>query len=788
MSLAQKLVASFGLIGLILLAGISYILIDFSSVERLGSKVITEQQPVSQMAHTALDAVNSATNNLHTFLLTSEKKYYQEFTHNQQELRTALDMLLESAKTPELELNSEQLVRSKELIAVISRQAEELNRLSGNYEENHPSIALASGTLNPLALEYLGYINELIDEVSEMEATSANLHALNLLSNIRHTWTQMMSYLRIALATQTAIDLKNVEAYAEVNHTLTDELLSLKIDIGMVGLHELDVLRNRYQTYLENVIEQFDSNIWRQDAHLMTTIIMPSFNELKFYIESITQKQTLIHQKTSTVLAKRLEHAGYIYITIMLIAAAVAFFISIAFIRLFNQALSGLTAAAQDVAEGNLDARVQLDSHDELGRLASCFNNMLDKIKTSHNDLEVAKTQAEEANTSKSIFLTRMSHELRTPLNGILGFAQLMEMQFKQGISNSDLEDHKTNLQHILKAGWHQLQLVDELLDLSCIESNMLKVELAPTHIGPIIEECINTVTPSANNRKLQLTYSIAECDRAVVNIDSMRLKQVILNLLTNAIKFNCIRGSIHVACDIITESVIRISVTDTGPGISKTNQEELFIPFNRLDADKKAIEGTGVGLALCKNIVTLMNGKIGIESTPGKGSCFWIEFPCDVSVAPEVVMNKIQTSSYKDHPVIVYIEDDDANAQLMKRIMAMHHPEVEFLHSNTAEIGMRLIRERAPDIIFMDINLPGMSGSEARKMIAADPNSAHMPVIAVSADAMQQSINARLQEGFIEYITKPLDVKQIVELTDNLLKKNIAPKHMGVEGSSEGK
>jgi len=627
MSLPQKLIAGFGLIGLILLTGISYILFDFISVERLGTKIITQQQPVIKTAREMLDAVNSATNDLHKFLLTGDKKFYKEFTKNQQITKDTLNNLLASSQTGQLGLKSQHLNRSKQLTTIISTRADELYQLGNNYEENHPSISLASGKLNPLALEYLGYINELIDEVSEQQKTEKNFHVLRLLTDIRHSWTQMMSHLRVAMATQTATDLRNVEAYSDVNKALTQQLLALNLDLGIQGVQEVEAKRTLYHLYLREVIEKFDTNIWRKDNYIMTSIIMPSFSELKSYIEAITEKQSLSHQQASQVFADRLKQAGYIYAIIMVIALIAALVISTAFIRIFKHALSGLTIAAEDVAGGNLDARVQIQSKDELGRLADCFNNMLDNVRDSHIELEVARTEAERANNSKTMFLTRMSHELRTPLNGILGFAQLIELQLKNGLSDTEIKQQQTNIQHILEAGWHLLQLVDELLDLGRIEADTMKVEMKLCRIMPIIEESISTITPTANKLGLHVTNVISECGAISANVDPLRLKQVLLNLLTNAIKFNNNEGRIHVAC-VAHDKAIRITVTDTGPGISESDQEKLFIPFSRLDADKKAIEGTGIGLALCKKFITLMNGKIGIESKLGHGSNFWIELP----------------------------------------------------------------------------------------------------------------------------------------------------------------
>ena len=398
--------------------------------------------------------------------------------------------------------------------------------------------------------------------------------------------------------------------------------------------------------------------------------------------------------------------------------------------------------------------------------------------KQTQEELVHAKQQAERANTAKSEFLSSMSHELRTPMNAILGFGQLLELDDK--ISNIQRE----NVNEILTGGEHLLQLINQVLDLAKIESGKLDLSIEPVKLASVLNECTKLVSPLANKRDIILT-PIAFTD-FIVTADRTRLKQAVLNLLSNAIKYNHEGGNVTIKVLEIEDGQIRITITDTGPGIPLKRQSEAFQPFNRLDAKDSDIEGTGIGLSLTRRIMEQMDGRVDFKSIPGEGSSFWIELPIDSPVATNPKKdeeNKIVSiiSGNKHQPkkhILLYIEDNLANQRLMKNFLNQFD-HLHLLLANTAESGIELAKQSSPDLVLLDISLPGKNGYQALEDFKSDENLRSIPVIAVTAKAMPSDISKGKEAGFNDYLTKPLDLKKLIEtINHNLEKQNIKNKN----------
>jgi len=385
-------------------------------------------------------------------------------------------------------------------------------------------------------------------------------------------------------------------------------------------------------------------------------------------------------------------------------------------------------------------------------------------------ELKNAMAVAEKANLAKSDFLSSMSHELRTPLSAILGFAQLIE-------SGSPLPttSQKRSIDQILQAGWYLLDLINEILDLALIESGKLSLSLEPISLAEVMHECQAMIEPQAKKRGISVAFPQFAI-RYFVKADRTRVKQVLINLLSNAIKYNKAGGAVVVDCIASTAERIRISVKDTGEGLTPDKLTQLFQPFNRLGKEAGIEEGTGIGLMVSKRLVELMKGEIGVESTVGVGSVFWIELNLTAEPQPasgaakRTAVAQAQAQADAQLRTLLYVEDNPANLMLVEDLIA-RRPDIRLLSAADGNRGIEIANASRPDVILMDINLPGISGVQALKILRADPATAHIPVIALSANAIPRDIEKGLEAGFFRYLTKPIKVNEFMDTLDVALK-----------------
>jgi len=385
-------------------------------------------------------------------------------------------------------------------------------------------------------------------------------------------------------------------------------------------------------------------------------------------------------------------------------------------------------------------------------------------LQETNNELASAKALAEKANLAKSDFLSSMSHELRSPLNGILGFAQLMQSDVP-----ALTPAQKDNVDQILQAGWYLLKLINEILDLATIEAGKLSLSLEPVSLPEVLLECQALIDPQAQKAGLSMTYPRFDAP-CFVHADRTRVKQVLINLLSNAIKYNQTGGAVEVQCLAHPAGHVRISVKDTGVGLPPEQVAQLFQSFNRL-GQGSAEEGTGIGLVVTKRLIEVMGGSIGVESAVGQGSTFWFELSS--AAAPRLNPSGVVSvdlpepiAAHSPLRTLLYVEDNPANLQLVVQIVA-RRPSLRLLSARTGDTGIELARASRPDVILMDINLPGMSGIKAMQILRADRLTSHIPVVALSANAMPRDIERGLQAGFFRYLTKPLRVDEFLETLD---------------------
>ncbi len=389
--------------------------------------------------------------------------------------------------------------------------------------------------------------------------------------------------------------------------------------------------------------------------------------------------------------------------------------------------------------------------------------NRLDRaLQETIVELQRAMVIAARANQAKSDFLSSMSHELRSPLNAILGFAQLVDSG-----SPPPTPAQKDSVEQILKAGWYLLELINEVLDLSQIESGKLSMSIEPMALDEVLADCQAMSEPQARQAAIQLDF-IAPERPLFVRADRTRVKQLFVNLLSNAIKYNRVGGTVEVRCAPAAGNRIRVSFQDQGEGLTPEQLARLFQPFNRLGQQSGVIEGTGIGLVVCKHLVELMGGEIGVESTPGAGSVFWVELvatagvdmPAEFVPLPAIAQAGMAVGAPRR--TVLCVEDNPANLLLVARLLA-RRPDLRLLSAKDSRSGIELAHSAMPDVILMDINLPGINGLTALKILAADTATAHIPVIALSANAMPRDIEKGLQAGFFRYLTKPIKIDEFM-------------------------
>ena len=412
-----------------------------------------------------------------------------------------------------------------------------------------------------------------------------------------------------------------------------------------------------------------------------------------------------------------------------------------------DRKLQGVFAAARDVTE-----RKQFEQ----------------ALQSNNVELESAKAIAEKANLAKSEFLSSMSHELRTPLNAVLGFAQLMASD-----TPPPSAAQTQSIDQILKGGWYLLRLINEILDLAMIESGKVTMSQESMSLTDVLQDCQAMIEPQAQKRGIQMTFPQLD-NLFFVHADRTRVKQVMINLLSNAIKYNRVGGAVIVECEMHAENRVRVCVKDTGTGLTADQLAQLFQPFNRLGQETSAEEGTGIGLVVTKQLVELMGGRIGVESKVGIGSTFWVEL--EASGAPALLFGVAGADSAASGPpveqgtsrkrTLLYVEDNPANLTLVEQLIA-RRTDLKLLTAVDGHLGIQLARAFQPDVILMDINLPGISGFGVLKILGVDPATSHIPVIALSANAVPRDIEKGIEAGFFRYLTKPIKVVEFMDALD---------------------
>lgn len=417
-------------------------------------------------------------------------------------------------------------------------------------------------------------------------------------------------------------------------------------------------------------------------------------------------------------------------------------------------------------------ARATRSAQGDVAGMAGVIRDVTER-RRAEEELRTAREVAEAASRAKSEFLSRMSHELRTPLNAILGFGQLMEL-------DANTAPQRENADHIMKAGRHLLHLINEVLDITGIESGRLELSLEPVSVNEVVQEVFDLVGPlsSAGGIALKLEGS---ANGRFVRADRQRLKQVLLNVVANAVKYNREGGRVDVSCEDSDENRMRIVVADTGSGIAPEKVARLFTPFDRLGAEQTGVEGTGLGLALSKRLAEAMDGQIGFRTPTGSGSTFWVELPRATSplsllAAPNISI--VTTGRHKAFPdrryTILYVEDNLSNLTLVQRILALRN-DIDLIPAMQGGLALELARSHRPDLVLLDLHLPDIQGEEVLKQLRSAADCRDIPVVILTADATPGQMDRLLAAGAQAFITKPLEVKPFIAVLEDVLEGRAA-------------
>lgn len=620
---------------------------------------------------------------------------------------------------------------------------------------------LVDNTLNPIGQR----IREALTAINETAYRDRDYQSANYAGVVQEDLLTARLYVNRFLGTNNLADVRRVhEEFNEVNLALVPLDRSLESPERRRLLAAIQADLPVYRLGLDDLVAVISerNNIRTEVFDKIGAEILVAARKIE--ASAAADKKTL-GKKVAEDIRLDIVEVGAAALLGFAVAFVVAGFVG----RGIGEPIRAMTGAMGRLSTGDLSVVIPgVERKDEIGSMAEAvrvFREHMIEVEALRASEHDALRAAAKASQAKSEFLARMSHELRTPMNAVLGFAQILETD--RGLN----ADQRESIKIILKAGEHLLTLINEVLDLSRIEAGYLDVSIEDVSLTEQFDECETLMSDVAKKKGVALVFPSAQ-NLPFVRADHTRLKQVLVNLLGNAVKYNRPRGSVRVTVAPFGNDQVRIAVADTGLGIPEWHLEDIFEPFERLGAELTEIEGTGIGLSYTKRVVEAMRGTIGVESKTGEGSTFWIRLPA-AATATATATATASVSGVRP-ATILYVEDNPLNMKLVRQILGVF-PEVKMIEAGTAQSGLDLAKAHQPDLILLDINLPGMNGIEMVTWLRAEPEIRLTPIVAISAAAMPDDIARAMAAGFDDYVTKPINVPAFLEKVSRCLERQAA-------------
>jgi PAS domain S-box-containing protein len=752
-----KFLALFGGVFILVALGVIFLILTFKQVEQ-NAQVRAQTKYEISSADNLLSGLKDAETGQRGYLLTGNEAFLSPYL-------IAKDKI--NGQLAELEqINSDSAVKKHldVLTPLVNSKMAELSQSVALYQ-NHDTTGAIAIVQNGLGNVLMDSIRTEISSIDQIESNNLAAQETDYASSMRRLFTiiiiSSLILLLLALSFAFLIYREFGQRLKNLAHLETQHILDIQQEANN-QLQQANVILHASEEKLAVTLNSIGDGVIATDAKGLVVLMNPLAEKLTgwtkaeaigrpmeeiFHIIKQDNRQPASLPLAATLKLGLVQKLANHIVLIARDGSECAIADSCSPIRDGESLVEGAVLVFRDVTEHNRQESLLLEKNIEL---------------------ESARAAADKANLAKSEFLSSMSHELRSPLNAILGFAQLMETDPQPPTPTQSI-----GIAQILQAGWHLLKLIDEILDLAKVESGQVTISQEPVQLAEVLRECHSMIEVQAQQKGITLIFPQDDCPY-YLHADRTRLIQVIINLLSNAIKYNSAKGTVELKCETGKPGRIRISVSDTGTGLSAEQIPQLFQAFNRLGQEASNVEGTGIGLVVAKRLVELMGGEIGVQSSLGVGSVFWFEL--NTVPEPQISMKEMEAAvgnvvlpRTEQSFSILCIEDNQANLKLIELIIA-RRPNLRLLTAVNGTSGVELARTAQPDVILMDINLPDINGYEALRILRSDPRTVNIPVVALTANAMKRDIQKGLQAGFFLYITKPINVNAFMEALNEVL------------------
>jgi len=632
LSFRYKLITGFVMVILILSASMGITLYRMFKVTHLGIDAIENRYPMAMLAHDAVFKINQSQSYLHSYILTGDATYYKSYKNILDHLAGDIDRIsqYESGQKTGEKAVAPSLETTLRLLMQLGKAGERIDYLQKNPRDNYLIMTEAAERLNPLALQYLGFLNEYIEEMRDKKINKRNLDILNRLTDLRHNWSQMLAGLRIALASHALDNMADVITYLDVSRIQLNELQDLKPELGVEGVSTLASIHDKYDNALDAFRLRYGKSDWREDLKLMKTVVLPSMHELENLLGQVSTRQSNISRKVGVLLTDSLEGIRTGAVIILVLAVLLAVVVATLLIQSLVRPVHELIRAANDVASGNLSARVTPQANDEFGELAVRFNDMVSRLRSEMNQKDVVVSeltykvnQAEQSSIEKSEFLARLSYEFRIPLTTMIGYAEVMLSDARDA---NDQAQEKI-IANIIESSGVLLHLVDEVVVLADMESGNVELESANVRVNDIIKMTLDILQPGLSAHEIAIQVKENDEGKSKLFIDQSRLTHVFYNIVNYLIRSMPKATDIVLSCERRSETRLRLNFSSDATCATEEEIVTIFQISHYLSNNNLSSSQASMGLVIARKIINLMEGRIGASLQKKGGLIIWVEF-----------------------------------------------------------------------------------------------------------------------------------------------------------------